>query len=660
VEQKVNVNSPIGLIPKLTALRLWELRGVWITAPSVAGLVLLIRALGFLQPLEWMAYDQFVRRRPAPPAEERIVIIGVTESDLEQVQRYPLDDATLAKLLNRVKAQQPRAIGLDFYRNFPVEPGHRDLVAVYNNTPNLRAIEKPRGIADQAAVLPPPELKAKGQTVVNNVVNDGDGKIRRALLYWTPNQADPIPGLGLSMAQLYLEKQGIEAEPAPSNPEHLKLGKGVFVPFESNDGGYVNADAASYQLLLTWRGKAKTIRTVSMMDVLNGKGPDLRDRIVLIGPTAESLKDFFYTPYSDNSITTPEKMPGVEVQAQLASQILDAALVGKSGIHTWNGPQEAAWIFLWAGMGAALGWWVRVPRWSVAGMALASGTIMGIGYGSFITGLWIPVIPPIIALAAAATVLTGYVSNLERQDRATVMNLFGRYVTPSVAEAIWQDREQMMKQGKLRGQKMTVSVLFTDLKNFSTIAERTDPEALMDWLNEYMSAMTQVVLDNNAVVDKFIGDAVMAVFGVPIARTTPEEIQADAQNAVKCGVEMAAALAKLNCKWAAEGRPTLQMRVGIATGTVVTGSLGGKQRMDYTAIGDTVNIAARLESFDKSIEGGICRILVSEATYELAQSELTERHCQAKSIGSVQLKGREQSTPVYQIFYPEPDASSGN
>jgi adenylate cyclase len=651
------MSSPIGVLPTLTALRLrlWELRGVWITAPSIAGLILLSRALGYLQPLEWMAYDQFVRRRPTPPAETRIVIIGVNESDLEQVQRYPLDDATLAQLLNRVKAQQPRAIGLDFYRNFPVEPGHRDLVQVFNSTPNLRAIEKPRGIADQAAVLPPPELKAKGQTVINNVVNDGDGKIRRALLYWTPDNSDPIPGLGLSMAQLYLEKQGIEAEPAPNNPEHLKLGKGIFPPFEANDGGYVKADAASYQVLLTWRGKAKTIPTVSMMDVLNGKGPDLRDRIVLIGPTAESLKDFFYTPYSDDTITTPEKMPGVEVQAQFASQILDAALAGKPGIRTWSDPQEAAWIFLWSVVGAALGWWVRVPRWSVAGMALASGGILGLGYGAFLAGLWIPVVPPILALAGAATVLTGYVSNLERQDRATVMNLFGRYVTPSVAEAIWRDRDQMLKQGKLRGQKMTVSVLFTDLKNFSTIAEHTEPDALMDWLNEYMEAMTQVVLDNDAVVDKFIGDAVMAVFGVPIARTSAAEIQIDAQNAIKCAVEMAAALAKLNHKWASEGRPTLQMRVGIATGTVVTGSLGGKQRMDYTAIGDTVNIAARLESFDKSIEGGICRILVSETTYQLAQEQLIARHCQAKSIGSVQLKGREQSTPVYQIFYPKPD-----
>jgi adenylate cyclase len=654
---KGKISRPIGVLPQLTALRLrlWELRGVWITAPSIAGLILLGRALGYWQPLEWMAYDQFVRRRPAPAAETRIVIIGVNESDLEQVQRYPLDDATLAKLLNRVKAQQPRAIGLDFYRNFPVEPGHRDLVQVFNSTPNLRAIEKPRGIADQAAVLPPPELKAKGQTVINNVVNDGDGKIRRALLYWTPDHSDPIPSLGLSMAQLYLEKQGIEAEPAPSNPEHLKLGKGIFPPFEANDGGYINADAASYQILMTWRGKAKTIPTVSMMDMLNGKGPDLRDRIVMIGPTAESLKDFFYTPYSDHTITTPEKMPGVEVQAQFASQILDAALAGQPGIRTWSDPQEAAWIFLWSVVGAALGWWVRVPRWSVAGMALASGSILGLGYGAFLSGLWIPVVPPVLALAAAATVLTGYVSNLERQDRATVMNLFGRYVTPSVAEAIWRDRDQMLKQGKLRGQKMTVSVLFTDLKNFSTIAERTEPDALMDWLNEYMEVMTQVVLDNDAVVDKFIGDAVMAVFGVPIARTSDAEIQADAQNAVKCAVEMAAALAKLNRKWAIEGRPTLQMRVGIATGTVVTGSLGGKQRMDYTAIGDTVNIAARLESFDKSIEGGICRILVSETTYQLAQNQIAARDCHAKSIGSVQLKGREQSTPVYQIFYPDPD-----
>jgi adenylate cyclase len=192
---------------------------------------------------------------------------------------------------------------------------------------------------------------------------------------------------------------------------------------------------------------------------------------------------------------------------------------------------------------------------------------------------------------------------------------------------------------------MTVTVLFTDIKGFSSVAERTDPETLMDWLNQYMEIMVQIVLDHGAVVDKFIGDAIMAVFGVPIAHTTAAEIQADARNAVDCAIAMGQALAALNQKWQAEGRPTIQMRVGISTGEAVTGSLGGKQRMDYTAIGDSVNIAARLESFDKSIEGGLCRILISDVTYAHVEDRVL-----VEPIGKVQLKGRQQETQVYKVL----------
>jgi adenylate cyclase len=259
-----------------------------------------------------------------------------------------------------------------------------------------------------------------------------------------------------------------------------------------------------------------------------------------------------------------------------------------------------------------------------------------------------------MGLALSAVVVIGDIANQERRDRAAVMNLFGRYVTPTIAEAIWRDREQLFNQGRLKGQKMEVSVIFTDLKNFSTVAERTDPEVLMDWLNEYMEAMTQVVLAHGAVVDKFIGDAVMAIFGVPIARETAAAIQQDARNAVDCAVGMAVALQQLNHQWEAEGRPTLKMRVGICTGQVVTGSLGSQQRMDYTAIGDTVNIAARLESFDKTIDGGICRVLISDRTYQLVADELDAKGLSASSIGSVHLKGREQTVDVYQVFYDLP------
>jgi adenylate cyclase len=225
------------------------------------------------------------------------------------------------------------------------------------------------------------------------------------------------------------------------------------------------------------------------------------------------------------------------------------------------------------------------------------------------------------------------------------MNLFGRHVSPAIARTIWRNRRELLKEGRLLGRQMTATVLFADLKGFTTIAEQTDPETLMCWLNEYMGAMVGVVRNHGGIVDKFIGDAIMAVFGVPIGRTTPEEIAKDAIAAVRCAQVMASTLTTLNRQWRIQGRPTAAMRVGIATGTVVTGSLGSSQRLDYTTIGDSVNVAARLESYMKSVDSGICRILINKETYQHIQGQFP-----TKFISEEQLKGRKQPTEIYQVL----------
>jgi adenylate cyclase len=612
--------------------------------PSVALLVISLRSLGWLQSGEWMAYDQFMRLRPPAPVDPRITIVGIEESDLQYLRRWPITDDVLANLLQKIKDQKPSAIGLDLYRDFPVETGYPQLTQVFKTTPNLIGIEKRGNNQGQGQVSPSPILKALGQTASNDFVLDGDGKLRRGLLYWT-NGDDSQEFLALRLALIHLEKQGIQPD---EQSEWLKLGHSTFRPFEANDGSYINADAGNYSQILNYRGAKNRFQRVSLQAVLKGTlaKDTFKNRIVLIGTTTDSIKDEFYTPYSGNTITTPDRMYGVEAHAQITSQILSGALGDRSGIKVWNDRLELLWIGLWATVGLVF-WRLRSPSLAILSL-VGLESLLGIGsYLLFLQGWWIPVVPPAMALALTAVAITGYIAQQESLDRATVMNLFGRYVTPTIAEAIWQDREQLFSQGRLKGKKIPITALFTDLKDFSTIAEQTDPEVLMDWLNEYMAAMTQVVLDHGAVVDKFIGDAVMALFGVPLARTSDDEIAADAQSAVSCAIGMAQALNLLNQKWKIEGRPTLQMRVGICTGLAVTGSLGGRQRMDYTAIGDTVNIAARLESFDKSIEGGICRVLVSDSTYQMLGDRFT-----GESIGSVHLKGRAEPTLVYQIFYP--------
>jgi adenylate cyclase len=574
-------------------------------------------------------------------------MIGIDDTDIKNLGHWPMKDAELAKLLEQVRQQKPRAIGLDVYRDLPVEPGHQALVRIFKTTPNLIGIEKKGGRKD-IPIAAPAALAKLGQVASNDILQDGDNRIRRGFLYWTDKDTETyLESLGLKLALIYLAGEGITPQPAATNPNYLQLGQGIFPIFEQNDGSYIRADAAGYQILLNYRGETGTMQRVSLTDVMQGKiAPDLlRDRIVLIGPMAESLKDFFLTPFSSTSIISPQVMSGVEIQANLTSQVVSAALDGRQNIQVWADWVEHGWIVVWSFVGATLGWMVRSPRFAIASMVALEGSLMVGCYLLFVGGWWVPVVPPALTLAGSAIVLTGYAAYREREDRQTVMNLFGRHVNPEIAEAIWRDRDQILKQGRMPGQKMTATVLFTDIKDFSGITERIDPEALMEWLNEYMAAMSDLVLDYRGIVDKFIGDSIMAVFGVLLSQGTPEAIAEDAQQAVRCAIAMAATLDTLNLKWQSQGLPTTSMRVGISTGMVVTGTVGSRQRLDYTTIGDSVNVAARLESYDKSLSGGVCRILISEETYQLLNDEFL-----TKIIGTVQLRGRERPTKIYQVL----------
>ncbi len=631
--------------------KLEQWRGVWLGATTVAGVVLALRFAGLLQSWEWAALDQFFRWRPAQPTEKRILIVGINESDLQYLKRWPANDAVLAQLIKKLKAKEPRAIGLDLYRDLPVPPGTEALEQVFKTTPNLIGIEKKVADSQSNATAPPPILKQLGQVGANDVVPDADGKIRRGVLFLTPESEPALPSLGLRLAELYLKRQGIE--PTAAEAGLMKLGKTVFVPFEANDGGYVRADAASYQILLNFKG-ASPFKKVSLRDVLEDRVPEelVRDRIVLIGTIAPSLKDFFYTPYSGDLRSSPEQYTGVEIQAHLTSTILSAALEGRPLIQTWSEPLEILWIFLWSGIGASLSWAVRSDnsqKYSLlrtaVGLVVSTGGLIGGSYVLFLSSWWIPVVPPLLGLIGTATVIIGYIAQLERQDRHTVMNLFGRHVSPAIAKTIWRNRHQLLRDGRLFGRQVTATVLFADLQGFTSIAEQTDPETLMSWLNEYLGAMADVVRSHGGIVDKFIGDAIMAVFGVPIERTKLEDIAKDAIAAVRCAQAMASTLGLLNLQWQLQGRPTASMRIGIATGTVVTGSLGNSQRLEYTTIGDSVNVAARLEGYNKSIDDGICRILINKETYQHLQGQFS-----TKFIGEAQLKGRQQPTEIYQVL----------
>lgn len=391
-------------------------RRVWFTALGVTSCVLLLRSFGILQFLEWGALDQFFRLRSTEPADERLLIVAIDETDLQKAEKWPLPDAVIAQVLQKLNAAKPRAIGIDIYRDLPVQPGHNQLLQAYKSIPNLIGIEK---LADQnsSGVLPPPELSKLDQVGFNNVVLDADGKVRRALLYGT-TATKVHESYALKLALIYLKEADITPQPAVENPMYLQLGKAVFRPFDETAGAYVRADAGGYQILANFRCPTASFRKVSITDVLSNRvaPSSIRDRIVIIGSTAPSLKDFFYTSYSGDLFpTAAQQISGVELHANFISQILSAALSGRPLIHVWSDFVENCWIAVWALVGGSLSWRVRRPVMSALIILVTTTALTSSLYLAFINGWWLPLVPPLLALYGSAIAILGQNAYLQEE-----------------------------------------------------------------------------------------------------------------------------------------------------------------------------------------------------------------------------------------------------
>jgi diguanylate cyclase (GGDEF)-like protein/PAS domain S-box-containing protein len=393
----------------------YQERRVLITATAIAGTVMLVRWFGLLQVWEWAAFDQFVRWRPSEPTDNRIVIVEIGERDLQKYG-YPISDGVMAQLLQKLNAGKPRAIGLDIYRDLPTQPGHAELLKTLKTIPNLIGIEL---MADETrlGVRPPPILEKLDRVGFNNVVIDADGKVRRMLLYAWPSDGKSRQSFALKLALLYLESEGVSPQPASVNPKYLQLGKGVFRPFQQNDGAYVRSDSRGYQILASMRGPIGSFRTVSMSDVLSGKvSVDfVRSRVVLIGSTATSLKDFQQNAYSYDLFTRPQQISGVELQAHLLSQILSAALDGRRAINVWSDSVELVWILLWSWIGTNVSWKLRSlsrSAWCLLSISIFLNVTL---YLAFLAGWWLPLIPPMFSLLGSGAAVVGYLAHLQEE-----------------------------------------------------------------------------------------------------------------------------------------------------------------------------------------------------------------------------------------------------
>ena len=400
---------PQPLIPEPRPTLPWQ-HTLWkllLASFAVTGLVMGGRTFGLLQSWELKAFDQLMQLRPSERQDSRLLVVAITEADFQlkeqESRKGSLSDLALAKLLEKLESYQPRTIGIDIYRDFPVNPNQSELATRLKNSNLIFTICKvSEQNLNEPGIAPPPEIPIQRQGF-SDFIKDRDGVIRRHLIAMKPNAKSPCATPHSFSAQLafhYLKVEGIEAK--YTNKNQLQVGQVIFKRLQLPAGGYQKIDDAGYQILLNYRPvhyHSPIADTVTLNDVLTDKVPPeaVKNRIVLIGVTAQSDGDYFPTPYSASQEIYQE-MPGVMLHAQMVSQILSAVKDERPLLWVWSPWSETLWVWSWSLLGGILAWRIRnFLRLGLAG-GTALGILYGLSFGLICQGGWVPLVPSALAL----------------------------------------------------------------------------------------------------------------------------------------------------------------------------------------------------------------------------------------------------------------------
>ncbi|NEQ42327.1 MAG: CHASE2 domain-containing protein [Leptolyngbya sp. SIOISBB] len=400
-------SSPSSAIWQRLLQASWQRRVV--PGLTVIGLMVVLRLLGVFQGIEWKALDSFLRWRPAEPTSDRLLIVGINEADIQQIGTYPIPDGVLAALITELQQHQPRAIGLDLFRDLPIEPGSTQLNQLMAASPQLFGIEK----IISSPVLPPPALPPE-QVGFNDFALDDDGFVRRAFMGAFPPPLHPEPdrfrlSFPLLLAEAYLAEADLSIENGRRNPENMRFGDTELSRFQPDTGGYVGADASGVQMLINTRSGRSPFTVVSLSAVLAGEveAALIRDRVVLIGVTSLSQKDLV----NSGAVNTfnPGLVYGVEMHAHITSQVLSAVLDDRPAINVWPDPWEYLWIIGWGAIGMALVGIIARPAWYLLTVGLVGLGLFATSYlVLWLGGWWLPVMPTLVAFTLNGLVLPGF------------------------------------------------------------------------------------------------------------------------------------------------------------------------------------------------------------------------------------------------------------
>ncbi|MDW8095143.1 MAG: adenylate/guanylate cyclase domain-containing protein, partial [Caldimicrobium sp.] len=573
---------------------------------------------------------------------DEVRIVAIDERSIERLGRWPWSRDKIALLVRKLANHGASVIALDIIysererhdaqlaKSF-FEAGNVFLPVVFlfdkkDSRPAFevkpialliseKTSEKFIPIHATSVLSPLPEfIEASAGLVHINIFPDPDGVVRWESLY-IEYFGYLVPSLSLRVSAYHL---GI-----PEDKLFVIPGEGIVL------GKRILPTDPSGRILIPYYGGINSFKHLSVVDILEDRvsRQDIEGKIVLVGATAVGIYDLRVTP-------TSPVMPGVEKHAHVIASILENRVLI---------PAPAYWNYLLI-FGCGLIGLLFVKLRSLYSLFVLVTVTISLFGGAFylfkIKGIWLPVVGAFFNLVFQFFVLITIKYAFFEREAKFIRNVFSSYVTERVVQELIKNPEM----AKLGGERKEVTVFFSDLRGFTSMSEKLDPEKVVEILNEYFSAMTEIVFKWEGTLDKFIGDAIMVFWGAPI------HIPDHGERAVRCAVEMVQRLRELNNKWRQEGRPELYLGAGIHTGQALVGNIGAEgKKMDYTVIGDTVNLASRLEGLNKQYNS---EIIISEATFERVKP-LLERELkdvvEVIPLGETFVKGKEKPIRIYQI-----------
>ncbi|PLX96299.1 MAG: adenylate/guanylate cyclase domain-containing protein [Desulfuromonas sp.] len=565
-----------------------------------------------LEAFEEKTYDfRYATLRGGIPVDPSIVIVALDEKSIGELGRFPWSRTEFARFVTAQKAAGAKAVFMDVF--FPeAESAHADgafaeALAAAGNVHLATAFEFAADGSVSSVVRSLPALRqASGPSFHVNLVPDADGVVR-----WTPlylvDEDEGVPSLALAASSALL---GVSPEPSEYG---VTVGESL-IPTDS-----------WLFTLINYASPPGSFAKVSFVDVVEGRvgEAELRDKILLVGATALGIYDMRVTPFSNNS-------PGVEVHANIIDSILHQRFMQRGSLESII---DLIGILLLGVVAAFITLSLRhsISLPLIVLLLLAHG---GFAYAAFLRGHWLSMVYPTLSVLVAFSA-TAYLRFffLDRKTKQ-IRGMFSSYVSSKVVDQLVRDPSQ----ARIGGESRTVTILFSDVQNYTGFSENLPPQEVVRVLNQYLAEMTHIIMDQEGTLDKFIGDGIMSFWGAPVEQPNHAEL------AVDCGLRMIAKMEELGAQWQARGETALSLRIGLNSGEVVVGNIGAEgKKMEYTVIGDNVNLASRIEGINKPYG---TRLMITEATRQLLPSGVYR----LREIDCVRVKGKQVAQPIFEVL----------